>query len=558
MTDLSTNATAKDKKDGPNWIRGVNLGGWLVMERYIVPYQFAITTCHVQGDFCWYPGALSAPPLLHKDYKLCDLTRCHPYRNLTIFNGTDYPIDEWNLAKAFDNQTLATKWFDYHFNNFIRKEDLVRMKKAGLTHLRVPLPHWIRGDIRENEPWIAGNRWKVFVRLCQWCRNIGLEVWPNLHTAPGSQNGFDNSGIESSVYTCKGWGRHPENIERTLDVIHEISDAIAKDHLLDVVTGFGLLNEPFGDCKLNGYERFLEDALAITRANMGPNVHIFVSDLFGAPKFNDGSWWLDPVKYHNTYLDTHFYHTFDSHTRSMSPKEHINHVCHPEELQAEITSCCYQDAPSTNSTPSRGVKRISAEWSAAYDAMPGELLQFVMEGIAVNGTAPDFYRILEPDRREFLRKFVESQMVAYEAADSDLGRGWFYWTIKMEGGAFAEWDFSRGLEEGWIPPIATPGVASQDVYGNCDRILESTNNSMAIVHAFPWGDESYWKQYPIVESSETRIHRSFVWLGTAFVLAFALSNLLRRRRQLFGKYTSIDSEVDVEVPGKSNPQYVQE
>jgi hypothetical protein len=31
-----------------------------------------------------------------------------------------------------------------------------------------------------------------------------------------------------------------------------------------------------------------------------------------------------------------------------------------------------------------------------------------------------------------------------------LGRGWFYWSLKMEGGAFIEWDFLRGVREGWF------------------------------------------------------------------------------------------------------------
>jgi len=33
-----TDASDKDKQR-KKWIRGVNVGGWLVMERYIAPYQ---------------------------------------------------------------------------------------------------------------------------------------------------------------------------------------------------------------------------------------------------------------------------------------------------------------------------------------------------------------------------------------------------------------------------------------------------------------------------------------------------------------------------------------
>ena len=158
------------KKDNRNarWVRGVNLGGWLVMERYIAPYQFSLTNCHVQAkqssDLCWYPGALSAPPTHSPDYRRCDLSKCKPYLRENIFNNTDYPIDEWHLAQAFDDPNVANTWFNYHFDNFITKQDLVRIKNAGLTHVRIPLPHWILGNVADDEPWIVGKRWEALQR----------------------------------------------------------------------------------------------------------------------------------------------------------------------------------------------------------------------------------------------------------------------------------------------------------------------------------------------------------------------------------------------------------
>ena len=194
-TSATTTTISSPSETSKSWVRGVNLGGWLVLERYITPYQFSLTDCHVSGDdLCWYPGQLSAPSPNNSDYKLCDLKKCKPALTKNIFGDLDYPIDEWNLAEAFNDNETAERWLNHHFENFIQRDDLVRIKEVGLTHVRVPLPHWILGDIRDNEPWIPGDRWKHFVKLCQWCRELGIQVWPNLHTAPGSQNGFDNSG----------------------------------------------------------------------------------------------------------------------------------------------------------------------------------------------------------------------------------------------------------------------------------------------------------------------------------------------------------------------------
>ena len=146
-----------------------------------------------------------------------------------------------------------------HFDNFLQKDDLIKIKDAGITHVRVPIPHWILGNKQNpDEPWIVGNRWKYFQRMVNWCRELNLKVWVNIHTAPGSQNGFDNSGIQLSTKTCYGWDHNPNNVQLSLDVIDSVTYQIYRDNMTDVVTGFGLLNEPFGDCDEDLYKGFIE------------------------------------------------------------------------------------------------------------------------------------------------------------------------------------------------------------------------------------------------------------------------------------------------------------
>jgi hypothetical protein len=75
-------------------------------------------------------------------------------------------------------------------------------------------------------------------------------------------------------------------------------------------------------------------------------------------------------------------------------------------------------------------------------------------------------------------------MVTYEAKSSGLLRGWFYWNFKVEGGAFAEWDYLRGVREGWIHKTER-GVASFDRFGTCEDILMRTDDNDDVVHEFP-------------------------------------------------------------------------
>jgi glucan 1,3-beta-glucosidase len=432
----------------PHFIRGVNIGGWLVLERYITPYTFAVTDCHQQGDFCWYPGQIDAPSDDAPNYKICNIDECNAVLSENVFNTSDYPMDEWNLALAFEeNPDIGAQWLNSHFEHFLKREDLMQLKKAGITHVRVPLPHWILGDIdRTNtimkEPWIAADRWKYFVRMCGWARKIGLEVWPNIHTAPGSQNGFDNSGVQNALKTCAGWSEDPKHVQRSLDILLEVATAIKNEGLLDVVTGFGLLNEPFADCNFENYQKFMDDGITILRRTLGDDISIYMSDLFMATKFNDGRWGLSSEKFNNTFLDSHYYHVFADTDRTMTPYEHIESVCHSNKGY-RVEDCCFEDAPYSNELPSHGVQRIVAEWSAAFDAMPGEILKLVMKGIYEYGVAPLMDRKISAERKGFLTKYIQSQIVSYEVADIGVAHGWFFWTLKLEGRAFVEWDFCK-------------------------------------------------------------------------------------------------------------------
>jgi glucan 1,3-beta-glucosidase len=185
---------------------------------------------------------------------------------------------------------------------------------------------------------------------------------------------------------------------------------------------------------------------------------------------------------------------FAENTRAISPRQHIAMTCQNEyhrhskvvkEIEGGIASCCWRD-PYTRTKPSPTVSRMVGEWSAAVDVLPVDRLYQVMQGIAATGTAPLLNRQMTAERKDFLRNFVMAQMVTYEAADKGIASAWFYWTVKMEGGAFAEWDFMRGLQEGWIPsPLPGPDTASVDVYGTCYDIIFRTNDSMSIIEEFP-------------------------------------------------------------------------
>mmetsp|Transcript_26346 Transcript_26346/g.55053 ORF Transcript_26346/g.55053 Transcript_26346/m.55053 type:complete len:591 (-) Transcript_26346:625-2397(-) len=553
---------------GGAWVRGVNIGGWLLMERYITPYQFALTSCHVEGDLCWYPGQVNAPP----NAELCDIYRCKPILEENVFGEIDYPIDEHTLWKSFgENIQAAEAWLNHHLENFITEDDIIAVKKSGATHVRVPLAHWILKSQEEitaaGDYWIVGQRWEAFRRVVKWARAHDLQVWPDIHTAPGSQNGFDNSGQQYTAISCKRWSDNSTHVAASLDVIHQVTKAIADENMQDVVTGFGLLNEPFKDCDREVYFAFLEQGFDIVRANMGKQAHVYVSDLFQPGIFNNGEWWLDAEKYHNTYLDTHYYQVFAETTRSISPRQHIALTCQNEYHQSRaskepaggVASCCFQDPP-RNSIPSQGVRHMVGEWSVAVDTLPGNKLFDIMQNILEKGIALELQRKIPLARQQFLRNFAEAQMVTYEMADKGAGGAWFYWTVKMEGGAFAEWDYLRGIREGWIPKLQAPNVTSASLYGTCYEIMARTDDNTSVIHEYPDPDEvDTWlgpaldddvvlsHGQSILDPKEYRNEHRLVnstnmgwWVtGIAMVILVAVLSAYRRFRNRKSGYTSL-------------------
>jgi len=141
------------------------------------------------------------------------------------------------------------------------------------------------------------------------------------------------------------------------------------------------------------------------------------------------------------------------------------------------------------------------EWSVAFDTLVVLKLYNLTDAIAKTGVAPELHRQLPPGRQDFLQNFAKAQMITYEAAELGISVGWFYWTFKMEGGVFAEWDFLRGIREGWLPKFPPRNVSSEEAFDStCHDIIFQTNDDMSIVHEYPAPDNlppNSWMGDPI-------------------------------------------------------------
>ena len=166
-------------------INGVNLGNWLVLERWMKPGIFAASG---EADEIW----------LHRATKSAEL------------------------------EALLTR----HRDTYITEADFRNIAAHGCNLVRIPVPYFVFGDV----PGHPGCT-EYLDRAFDWAERTGLKILIDLHTVPGSQNGFDNGGLTGVVR----WHRSPRAVAYALDVLVRLARRY-RDHA--ALFGIEVLNEP--------------------------------------------------------------------------------------------------------------------------------------------------------------------------------------------------------------------------------------------------------------------------------------------------------------------------
>lgn len=182
----NTTFQANGSSPTPDLIRGVNIGGWLVLESWMTP---------------------------------------------EVFEGTNV-TDQW----TFDSQVGAYALNKQHWDTYFTEADVWKIASWGINALRLPIGFWAYDNA--GTPYVKGAD-AYLEKAIGWARKAGLKVLVDLHGAPGGQNGFDNSGHAGVVDWQKG-----DNLNRTISVLETITRKYGCKSYADVVIGIELINEP--------------------------------------------------------------------------------------------------------------------------------------------------------------------------------------------------------------------------------------------------------------------------------------------------------------------------
>ncbi|KAK6460605.1 glucan 1,3-beta-glucosidase precursor [Scheffersomyces coipomensis] len=372
-------------------IQGVNIGGWFVLEAYITPSLFEVF--EVNGD------------------------------------QSGVPVDEYHYTQYLGAE-VAEQRLQTHWNTWYTEADFAGIAAAGLNFVRIPIGYWAF-QLLPGDPYVQG---QIFYleRALAWCNQYGIKAWIDLHGAPGSQNGFDNSGLRDVLDWQTG-----DNVQVTLNVLDGIFQKYGNGNWSDTVIGIELVNEPLGpSLNMGEIEQFYLQGYQQLRAT-GSVTPVIIHDAFQPLGYWDTFMTVESGDYWNVVVDHHFYQVFDVGQLQMTTAQHISTACNwgwgqkaeyhwtvAGEWSAALTDC----APWLN-----GVGRGS-RWEGQYDSSTyiGDCTPYLNLG-----TWPESYQVAT-------RQFIEAQLDAFLQTG-----GFVFWNWKTE--SAVEWDFSRLTAAGLFP-----------------------------------------------------------------------------------------------------------
>lgn len=250
--------------------RGVNLGNWLVLEKW-----------------------MGKSPLAHATSE-----------------------DDHGLVHEFEPDELAAALEEFR-STYVTEDDFRWMEEAGIDLVRIPVPYYLFGS--EHHAACVEHLDDAFA----WAEKHHIRVLVDLHTVPYSQNGFDNGGY---MGMC-AWAQDQARIDATVDVLEKIAERYQGHPAL---WGIEPLNEPANgmmfDINMKNYgahypervarskviERstllaFYDEVYTRLRPILGPDVKLVFHDQFELESWDH---LLPTDAYENIVIDTHMYLNF--------------------------------------------------------------------------------------------------------------------------------------------------------------------------------------------------------------------------------------------------------
>ncbi|KAF9493559.1 glycoside hydrolase family 5 protein [Pleurotus eryngii] len=409
---------------GTDVIRGVNLGGWLVTEPFIVP-------------------------ALYEKYA-------------TV--GGFAVIDEWMLCVAMGNN--VAKELENHYATFITERDFAEIAAAGLNWVRIPIGFWAI-DTMEHEPFLKSTSWTYFLKAIEWARKYGLRIYLDLHALPGSQNGWNHSGKGGSINFMNGV-MGIANAQRTLTYIQILTEFVSQEQYRDVVCMLGIVNEimwkTIGQTSIESFYYAAYDTIRnATGLGTGNGPYIALHDAFQGVICARNLTHVFATPTPSSFLSGSDRVVIDQHPVFVSKLISLFSIW----LSGKIVHSLSEWAMATNRSSRVFGVTVGGEFSTAINDC----------GLWLNGvgSSPTSTDCAHWDDWEHYDQATIDDLKKVTLASMDALQNFFFWTWKIGNSTDLRksssplWHYKLGLQRGWIPKDPREAV------GHCASVLRASD-----------------------------------------------------------------------------------
>ncbi|CCF49050.1 hypothetical protein NDA10_003958 [Ustilago hordei] len=155
-----------------------------------------------------------------------------------VQNGGPDAWDEWRFTQNLGSRAASV--LADHQNSWVTEADMDTLENAGINLIRIPIPFWAFIPTVSPEPFVTTGYMDQLNKMLQWCYNRGMYVMLDLHAMPGSQNGDQSSGHNT---TNIQWFSQA-NQARSDTFVEKVVQWATTSPYSSIVNSIGVVNEP--------------------------------------------------------------------------------------------------------------------------------------------------------------------------------------------------------------------------------------------------------------------------------------------------------------------------
>jgi len=243
---------------------------------------------------------------------------------------------EWSCCEAL-GPSQAKRLLDHHRRAHFTKRDFEEIRAGGLTHVRLPIGAWCVAGPRPGEPYV-GPCLGDLDRAMDLIEGEGLRVVLDLHGAVGGESGERPCGHEDTGWKAGHW-----DFQASLAALRTLCERYVGRAC---VCGVGVCNEPATSVPAGVLRKYYEAATETVRlAGMRAGEVTVLLPIFTELRTSDflDLWEANYPKYEDCAFDLHLYQCFGPYWNSKSVSGHMAAARERANLLRGMPMCCVSE-----------------------------------------------------------------------------------------------------------------------------------------------------------------------------------------------------------------------